>query len=201
MRDADGRRAPAERRARAGAGRGRPTAPLGGAAEERCQRGAPGGRQGDRHTQARGGQAELAQVDGERDPEKAVAECPHGLRDEDRSDLRLTNGRHVLSISSGGGVPMNPVERVLYRELAELLDRLAASVPEGSLEQIRASSSTLKARLDEAELSVAAVRAGLLEGYGRWRRALEDVENLWALAAWRSTAAEEPAEKAAALAA
>src|SRR2546422_3805476 len=135
------------------------------------------------------------------DPEKAVAERPHGLRDEDRSDLRLTNGRHVLSISSGGGVPMNPVERVLYRELAELLDRLAASVPEGSLEQIRASSSTLKARLDEAELSVAAVRAGLLEGYGRWRRALEDVENLWALAAWRSTAAEEPAEKAAALAA
>src|SRR2546428_3208439 len=130
-----------------------------------------------------------------------AAERPHGLRDEDRSDLRLTNGRHVLSISSGGGVPMNPVERVLYRELAELLDRLAASVPEGSLEQIRASSSTLKARLDEAELSVAAVRAGLLEGYGRWRRALEDVENLWALAAWRSTAAEEPAEKAAALAA
>ena len=96
---------------------------------------------------------------------------------------------------------MNPVERVLNRELSELLDRLAASVPEGSLEQIRASSPTLKARLDEAELSVAAVRAALLEGYGRWRRALEDVENLWALAAWRSTAAEEPAEKAAALAA
>jgi len=96
---------------------------------------------------------------------------------------------------------MNPVERVLYRELAELLDRLAASVPEGSLEHIRASSPTLKARLDEAELSVAAVRAALLEGYGRWRRALEDVENRWALAAWLSTEAEEPAEKAAALAA
>ena len=96
---------------------------------------------------------------------------------------------------------MNPVERVLYRELTELLDRLAASVPEGGLEQIRASSPTLKARLDEADLSLAALRAGLLEGYGRWRRALEDVENLWALAAWRSTAAEEPAEKAAALAA
>ena len=96
---------------------------------------------------------------------------------------------------------MNPVERVLYRELTELLDRLAASVPEGSLEQIRASSPTLRARLDEAEANLARVRSALLDGYGRWRRALEDVENLWALAAWRSTAAEEPAEKAAALAA
>ena len=96
---------------------------------------------------------------------------------------------------------MNPVERVLNRELSELLDRLAASVPEGSLEQIRASSPTLRARLDEAELSLAAVRAALIEGYGRWRRALEDVENLWALAGWRSTVAEEPAEKAGALAA
>src|SRR5207247_7288811 len=135
------------------------------------------------------------------DPEKSVAEGPHGLRREDGQDIRLTKGRHVLSIASGGGVPMNPVERVLYRELTELLDRLAASVPGGSLEQIRASSPTLRARLDEAELSVDAVRAAMLEGCGRWRRALEDVENLWALAAWRSTAAEEPAEKAAALAA
>jgi hypothetical protein len=96
---------------------------------------------------------------------------------------------------------MNAVERVLYRELTELLDRLAASVPEGSLDQIRVSNPTLKARLDEAEVDLAGVRAALIEGYGRWRRALEDVENLWALAAWRSTAAEEPAEKAAALAA
>src|SRR5207244_3759086 len=137
-----------------GSGPRAPAVPLCRPADEPCEQGAPRERQRDRHTQARGGQAELAQVDGERDPEKAVAERPHGLRDEDRSDLRLTNGRHVLSISSGGGVPMNPVERVLYRELAELLDRLAASVPEGSLEHIRASSPTLKARLDEAELSV-----------------------------------------------
>src|SRR2546428_648928 len=203
MRDADGRRAPTGRRRSTGSSGGTrayATHWSAGPADEPRQQGGPGERQRDRHTQARGRQAELAQVDGERDPEKAVAERPHGLRDEDRCNLRLTNSRHVLSISSGG-VPMNPVERVLYRELAELLDRLAASVPEGSLEQIRASSPTLRARLDEAELSVAAVRAGLLEGYGRWRPALRDVENLWALAAWRSSAAEEPAAKAAALAA
>src|SRR2546426_2963555 len=157
--------------------------------------------QGDRHTQARGAQAEVAQIDGEDDPEESVAEGPHGLRREDGQDIRLTKGRHVLSIASGGGVPMNPVERVLYRELTELLDRLAASVPEGSLEQIRASSPTLRARLDEAEANLARVRSALLDGYGRWRRALEDVENLWALAGWRSTVVEEPAEKAGALAA
>jgi hypothetical protein len=96
---------------------------------------------------------------------------------------------------------MNPVERVLYQELTQLLDRLAASVPDGSLEKIRAANPTLKARLDDADTTLAAARASLLEAYGRWRRALEDVENLWALGAWRSATAEEPAEQAAPLAA
>jgi hypothetical protein len=96
---------------------------------------------------------------------------------------------------------MNPVERVLYQELTRLLDRLATSVSEGGLDRIRAANPTLWARLDDAEANLAAARESLLEGYGRWRRALEDVENLWALAAWRSAAAEEPAEQAAPLAA
>jgi hypothetical protein len=96
---------------------------------------------------------------------------------------------------------MNPVERVLYQELTQLLDRVAASVPDGGLERIRADSPTLKARLDDAEANLAQVRESLLEGYGRWRRALEDVENLWALGAWRSATAEEPAEQTTALAA
>ena len=96
---------------------------------------------------------------------------------------------------------MNPVERVLYAEIAGLLVRVAASVPDASFAAIRAANPTLRARLDEAEATLAAQRAALLEGYGRWRRALEDVENLWALAAWRSAATEEPAEQASALAA
>ena len=97
---------------------------------------------------------------------------------------------------------MNPVERVLYDEITRLLDRLAVSVPDTSFEAIRAANPTLRARLEETEATLAAQRAALLEGYGRWRRALEDVENLWALAAWRRSApAEETAEQAAALAA
>ena len=96
---------------------------------------------------------------------------------------------------------MNPVERVLHQELTGLLDRLATSVSEGGFESIRATSPTLKARLDDTEAKLAAVRESLLDSYGRWRRALEDLENLWALGAWRSTAAEESTEQSTALAA
>ena len=95
---------------------------------------------------------------------------------------------------------MNSVDRVLYEELTHLMDRLATSVPAGSL--ITAGHPLLRARLDEADAQLGAARASLLEDYGRWRRALEDVENLWALAAWRSSAApEEACEQATALAA
>jgi hypothetical protein len=96
---------------------------------------------------------------------------------------------------------MNPVERTLQEELRGLLDRLAASMPEGAFESIRASNPALKAKLDDVDVKLAAARESLLDGYGRWRRALEDVENLWALGAWRSAAAEEPAEQSPALAA
>ena len=97
---------------------------------------------------------------------------------------------------------MNPVDRVLFEEITHLVDRLAASVPDGSLAQAAAANPLLRARLDEADAQLAAARAALLEGYGRWQRALEDMENLWALAAWRrSAASEEPSEHTAALAA
>jgi hypothetical protein len=96
---------------------------------------------------------------------------------------------------------MNPLDRVLQEELTSLIDRLAASVPDGSLAQAAAANPRLRARLDEADAQLAAARASLLEGYGRWRQALEDLENLWALAAWRRSAAPEEAGEQAALAA
>jgi hypothetical protein len=96
---------------------------------------------------------------------------------------------------------MNPLERVLHQELTGLLDRLATSVPPGGFETIRAANPTLKTRLDDADAKLAAVRESLLDSYGRWRRALEDLENLWALGTWRSTAAEESPEQSPALAA
>ena len=95
---------------------------------------------------------------------------------------------------------MNPVERLLHEEVTHFLDRLASSVPPGGVTS-HAMTPGVRTRLDEAEAQLAQARASLMEGYGRWRRALEDVENLWALAAWRSTAAEEPGEHPAPLAA
>jgi hypothetical protein len=94
---------------------------------------------------------------------------------------------------------MNAVEQLLYDEITHFIDRLATSVGPGPA--LPTAIPTMRARLDDVESDLATARAAMLESYGRWRRALEDVENLWALAAWRSRAAEEPREHAAALAA
>jgi hypothetical protein len=96
---------------------------------------------------------------------------------------------------------MNAVEKVLVEEISHLLDRVATSVPEGELERIRLTNPTLKTRIDEVESALAVARNSLLENYSRWGRALDDLENLWALAAWRSATAEESTEKTPALAA
>lgn len=94
---------------------------------------------------------------------------------------------------------MNAVEQLLYDEVTHFMDRLATSVAPGAVAPTALPG--VRARLDDAEAELAAARAAMVESYGRWRRALEDVENYWALAAWRSSAAEEPREHAAALAA
>jgi hypothetical protein len=95
---------------------------------------------------------------------------------------------------------MNRLEQVLNDEVAGLLERLGGSVPGGCLETMTATRPALRRRLDEVETQMAGLQAAMLESYGRWRRALEDVENLWAVAAWRLES-EEPAEKTTALAA
>ena len=87
---------------------------------------------------------------------------------------------------------MTSVERLLSEELARLTDRLAASVPEGGLARISATAHQ-RARLDAAEASLAAARLAVLESYARWTQAVDDVENMWARAAWRSTADDAPA--------
>ena len=66
---------------------------------------------------------------------------------------------------------MNAIERVLFHDVGWLVDRRAASIPEGTREEI-----------------------------GTTVPALDDLENLRALAVWRSRA-EERARKASPLAA
>ena len=95
---------------------------------------------------------------------------------------------------------MNAVEQVLSTDMDELLDRLASSVPGGCLTAISAMQPTLRKRLDEMEDHLTTARAAVLDGYGRWRRVLEDIESLWALGVYHSTA-EEPVEPTRAIAA
>ena len=95
---------------------------------------------------------------------------------------------------------MNAMERMLSADIARAIDRLATSIPEGSLERIRTVTPRLAARLADVETGLAGARAALVEDYARWTRALDDLENIWALAAWRS-AAEEPLDAVSRLAA
>jgi hypothetical protein len=85
---------------------------------------------------------------------------------------------------------MSRIEQVLDQEVNQLLDRLAGSIPGGCLETTAGQHPSLKRRLDEVEGQMAVVRAALLDGYGRWRRSLDDLENLWALAAWKAAGEE-----------
>ena len=89
---------------------------------------------------------------------------------------------------------MNGMERLLANDAARLIDRLAASMPEGSLEGIRGTTPLLSRRLDQMDETLAAAHASLLEGYTRWTQALDDLENIWALAAWRASA-EDPIDE------
>lgn len=92
------------------------------------------------------------------------------------------------------------LEHVLDAELARFLDRLAISIPAGGVAQATAIP-TLKANLEEVESRLAGIRASMLADYARWCGTLDDLENLWALASWRSAAAEEPVDQSSALAA
>ena len=75
---------------------------------------------------------------------------------------------------------MNAVDVVLQDEVGRLMDRLAATVPSGSLTTTSARNPMLRARLDDVEISLATARAALLEDYGRWRRVLDELEPLGA---------------------
>ena len=96
---------------------------------------------------------------------------------------------------------MNAIERLLSDDLARLIDRLTTLLPDGTAGRILTAPPTLRARLDQMDGTLAATRAALVEDYGRWTRALDDLENVWALAVWRAEVAEEPAAGAPRLAA
>jgi hypothetical protein len=84
---------------------------------------------------------------------------------------------------------MNGIERVLRADLERFMDRLATSVPEGAV------AAGLR-DVDAVEDKLAVAYRTLVEDYGRWRLALDELENIWALAVWRSSFDDEPVEAA-----
>jgi hypothetical protein len=85
---------------------------------------------------------------------------------------------------------MNDVERVLRADLERFVDRLSSSVPEGT------HAGAVRGRIEAAEEQLARAYTALVEDYERWRLALDELENIWALAVWRASFAEEPVEGA-----
>lgn len=82
---------------------------------------------------------------------------------------------------------MNLLERILAEDLTCTLEAIAGSSCEGTLAFITAHHPGLRSRIEKAESRLAAERAGLLAQYASWRSTLEEVENLWALAAWEAS--------------
>ena len=77
---------------------------------------------------------------------------------------------------------MNPLDCLLRDELNRLLDRIADSTGAGVVKASARQLPDLRARLDEAEVQLAAKRQALLEQYAGWQEALASCEDLWAVA-------------------
>lgn len=77
---------------------------------------------------------------------------------------------------------MNALERLLQDELNRLVDRIAARAGQ---ETAAGVTPDLKARIDRSEDRLTGLRAALLDGYAEWVRAIDECEDLWALAELR----------------
>ena len=85
---------------------------------------------------------------------------------------------------------MNTLERMLQDELNRLLDRIAVRAGEDATAGLK---SDLRASIERCEERLTALRAALLDGYAEWTRALEECEDVWAVAGLRKDGAEAPA--------
>jgi hypothetical protein len=77
---------------------------------------------------------------------------------------------------------MNALERLLQEELNHLVDRIAARAGQETAAGIKPD---LKARVERSEERLTGLRAALLDGYAEWTRAIDECEDLWALAELR----------------
>ena len=86
---------------------------------------------------------------------------------------------------------MNHFERLLQDDLNRLVDRIAVRAGEGTAAGLK---SDLKTRIERSEDRLTVLRSALLDGYAEWARAIEECEDLWALAGLRREAPEAAAQ-------
>ena len=86
---------------------------------------------------------------------------------------------------------MNHFERLLQDDLNRLVDRIAVRAGEDTAAGLK---SDLRTRIERSEDRLTVLRAALLEGYAEWARAIEECEDLWALAGLRREAPEAAAQ-------
>lgn len=80
---------------------------------------------------------------------------------------------------------MNAIDQVLRDEMNRLLDRIAGGGNAEDLVGVLAAQPSLRGKLDETEERLAEIRQSMLEAYGAWGRAMDDLENLWAVVGYR----------------
>ncbi len=86
---------------------------------------------------------------------------------------------------------MSHFERLLQDDLNRLVDRVAARAGDGTAAGLK---SDLKTRIERSEERLTALRGALLDGYAEWERAMEECEDLWALAGLRRETPEAAAQ-------
>lgn len=82
---------------------------------------------------------------------------------------------------------MSHFERLLQDDLNRLVDRIAARAGDHAATGLK---SDLRTRIERSEDRLTVLRAALLDGYAEWARAIEECEDLWALAGLRGEAPE-----------
>ena len=86
---------------------------------------------------------------------------------------------------------MSHFERLLQDDLNRLVDRIAVRAGEDTAAGLK---SDLRTHIERSEDRLTVLRAALLDGYAEWARAIEECEDLWALAGLRCEAPEAAAQ-------
>jgi len=90
---------------------------------------------------------------------------------------------------------MKILDDLLQDDLNRLVDRIAGRTGDDAAAGLKPD---LKLRLDRAEARLTALRIALLDGYADWLRAVDECEDLWALAGLREDAEDAVAPRRAA---